>query len=356
MPELPDFAALERLGWDAERTSEYRVLAAPGDLPARIARVYRGGWVDALVGTEQVRARKHPRFRRLMDPLEAPVVGDWAVLRPDPAGGPTLLERLLSRRTALVRTAGDADESRTQVMAANVDVVLIVVPIDVAVNVRRLDRLLSLAHSSGAHPVVVLSKADACANPQAIADDLADEVGGAGLVWLSARSGVGLERLRPYLRPGSTLVLIGASGGGKSTLANALAGRELLETGEVRADGRGRHTTTHRQLVELPSGALLIDTPGLRSIGTWTGEDEEPEAALFSDVEEIAAACRFSDCTHNGEPDCAIAEALESGLLTAERWERYLKLQADREERERRRQAMERAAETRRARARRGRR
>jgi ribosome biogenesis GTPase / thiamine phosphate phosphatase len=345
-----EFSGLRRLGWDSERTAEVEAVAEAGDRPARIARIDRGGWVTALDSTGEVRARQHPRFRRLMDPLDAPAVGDWALFRPDPGGGPIRLELLLPRRTAFVRTAGDAEESRTQVIAANVDVALVVVPIDSDVNLRRVDRLVSLAFSSGATPVLLLSKADACPEPHSVAAAVRAEVGGVDTVWLSARTGLGLDVLDTYVRAGVTLVLVGASGSGKSTLANRLAGRELLDTAEVRADGRGRHTTTHRQLVELPGGALLIDTPGLRSIGMWDA-DEAAEDSAFEDVEELMASCRFGDCSHTSEPGCAVAAALADGSLDPSRWQRYRTIESDREERAQRREAVEKAAETRRSRA-----
>jgi ribosome biogenesis GTPase / thiamine phosphate phosphatase len=347
---VPPTFALPDLGWTPELAEAFERLGRRGDLPGRVARVYRGGWVDLLTTDGELRGRQHPRFRRLMDPLASPAVGDWGLLRPDAGGGPTQLEKLLPRTTALVRTAGDADESRTQLVAANVDVVAVVVPADLDVNLPRIDRLLAIAFASGAQPVVLLSKADVADDPEAVRAHLLEHTREVDVHALSARTGEGLEALDDLVGHGRTFVLIGTSGAGKSTLANRLAGEELLATAELRADGAGRHTTTHRQLVVLPGGGLLIDTPGLRSIGTWDGEDADGETA-FDDVEELIAACRFTDCGHGEEPGCAVREALEEGALTRERWERYRTIEADRAERARRRGAAEKAAETRRSRA-----
>jgi ribosome biogenesis GTPase / thiamine phosphate phosphatase len=355
---VPETTALTALGWTAELDRAFAAAARQGDLPGRIARIDRGGWVDVLTDRGELRGRKHPRFRRLMDPLDAPAVGDWAVLRPDPGGGPTLVQQLLPRSTALIRTAGDAEESRTQLVAANVDLVAIVVPADLVLNVRRLDRLLAVAHASGARPLILLTKIDACAGPAAAIATVRAEARDVAVLPLSARTGEGLGAVEALLGPGRTLVLLGTSGAGKSTLANRLLGEELLATTEVRGDGAGRHTTTYRQLVVLPGGGLLIDTPGVRSIGTWEGEEadgdegaERSEEEQFADVEALIAACRFGDCSHGPEPGCAVRAALDAGELDPERWDRYRTIETDREERARRRAATARAAETRRSRA-----
>jgi ribosome biogenesis GTPase / thiamine phosphate phosphatase len=313
--------------------------------------VDRGGWVTVEAAGGQLRARKHPRFRRLMDPLAAPTVGDWVVLRPDDGGGPSRVERVLPRRGAFIRSAGDDADSRVQVVAANVDTAMVLVPLDGDRNRRRTDRLLSLAWSSKATPVLVLSKADACADvPHAVADATA-QVQGVAVLVVSARTGEGLDELERYCTAGQTIVLVGTSGAGKSTLANRLYGEDALATQELRADGRGRHTTTHRQLLRLPTGGLLIDTPGLRSIGVREDDVEAGEDQVFRDVEELIAACRFGDCSHGGEPDCAVQQALASGDLHEERWDSYRTLTEQRAELTRRRAAAQHTAETRRTRA-----
>jgi ribosome biogenesis GTPase len=340
---------LTALGWDDGHATAFGAVAGPGDVPGRVARIDRGGWVTALTADGELRGRQHARFRRLMDPLAAPTVGDWCAFRADTGGGPTQLVEVLPRRTAFVRTVGGTEESRTQLVAANVDVALVVVPADGDRNVRRIDRLVSLAHASGARPVLVLSKADAAEDAAAVLRALSAELGGIEVLALSARTGQGLDEVEALLSPGQTLVLVGTSGAGKSTLVNRLAGGEVLSTAEVRADGRGRHTTTHRQLVVLPGGALLIDTPGLRSIGLW--DSDEDAGSDFADVEALLATCRFSDCAHGGEPGCAVAAALDDGTLPAQRWERYRAIEADRTVRSERRVAGAAAAKTRRSRA-----
>jgi ribosome biogenesis GTPase / thiamine phosphate phosphatase len=342
---------LRALGWGARLEKAWGDAARPGDVPARVTRADRGGWVTTETADGQVRARMHPRFRRLMDPLAAPTVGDWVSLRHDPGGGPTLVEVVLPRHSAFIRSAGDDADSRIQVVAANVDWAMVLVALDGDRNRRRTDRLLSLAWASQARPVLLLTKADACDDVAAAVADATAEIGDVAVHVLSARTGHGVEELQPYCSAGQTIVLVGTSGAGKSTLANRLFGEEVLDTQEVRSDGQGRHTTTHRQLLQLPTGGLLIDTPGLRSIGMREDDEDSGEDQAFRDVEELMASCRFADCSHGAEPDCAVHEALGSGELSAARWDSYRTLAAEREALARRREAGERAAETRRSRA-----
>jgi ribosome biogenesis GTPase / thiamine phosphate phosphatase len=347
-----DLGALRALGWSDELGHAWEAMAEPPDLPGRVARVDRGGWVSVQTGSgDERRARMHPRFRRLMDPLAAPTVGDWVVLRPDEGGGPTLAIEVLPRRSAFVRSAGDDSDSRIQVVAANVDTAMVLVPLDGDRNRRRTDRLLSLAWSSRAAPVLVLTKADACPDVSSAVEDATAEVRGVPVHVISAVTGDGVGELAPYCTTGQTIVLVGTSGAGKSTLANRLYGEEILETRGLRADGQGRHTTTHRQLLRLPDGGLLIDTPGLRSIGVREADEEAGEDRAFADVEALVSACRFSDCVHGGEPDCAVRAALEAGELSAARWDSYRTLETERAALAERREAAERAAETRRSRA-----
>ena len=259
------------------------------------------------------------RLPALPPPAEV-TVGDWLALDED--GG----AQLLPRTSLLVRGAASGT-SRSQPLAANVDVVLVCASLAAMLPVRRIERLLALAWESGAAPVVVLTKADLHPDPAAAVEGLAPHAPGVPVVVVSAAQG-DVEALAPYARPGSTLVLLGASGAGKSTVVNALAGGQVMSTGDVRdVDGKGRHTTTHRELVVLPSGAIVIDTPGLR--GVALAGSEEGLAKAFSDVEELAAACRFADCAHVGEPGCAVQASIDAGDLSAARMESWHKLQRE---------------------------
>jgi ribosome biogenesis GTPase / thiamine phosphate phosphatase len=252
----------------------------------------------------------------------APTVGDLVLVAPRHDGvlHPTAL---LPRRSALVRdTAGRT--SRTQPLAANVDVVLVAEHLDPDPDLGRVERLLALAWRSGATPVVVLTKADLVPDPEGMAAEVARVAPGAPVHVVSATAGVGLEPLRQLLTAGTTLVVVGPSGAGKSTLVNALAGAEVMAVGGRRSDGKGRHTTTRRELVPLPGGALLIDTPGLRGVGVVA--DGAALEAAFADVAELARRCRFRDCAHRTEPGCAVRAALESGELPERRYESWLRL------------------------------
>lgn len=319
--------ALEPLGWGPAFADAFAAVAQEGDWPGRVSRVDRGGWLttETAAGTE--RTRQHARFRRVADALAAPTVGDWVVLRSDPGGGPAVAEAVLPRRTVFVRNAGDDDRATPQPLAANIDSVLIVVSLAVPYNARRTDRFLSLAWTSGAEPVMVMTKADLHSEVDAALDEVRAHVVGAQVVALSSKTGAGVEGLERHLTPGRTVVLIGQSGAGKSTLSNRLTGGDLAAQA-VRKDGKGRHTTSHRELVRLPTGALLIDTPGLRSVGLWEAK-ESLEDGAFADLDDLASQCRFADCAHEAEPGCAVRAALADGSLSAERWDSYRTLRAE---------------------------
>jgi ribosome biogenesis GTPase / thiamine phosphate phosphatase len=340
---------LAGLGWGADLAAACTGLGDGHAQPVRVTRIDRGGWVDVDGAQGPRRARQHPRYRRMMDSLELPAVGDWGVLREDTGGGPPLLEHLLPRRTVLVRNAGGDDErARPQAVAANMETVLVVLPLTEEVNTRRLDRFLSIAAASGADVALALTKLDGCDDPEAALAAVRAGARGVPAHPLSARTGQGLDALAAYLGPGRTVALLGMSGVGKSTLVNRLHGSDLLATNSLRSDGRGRHTTTHRELVGLPGGGMLIDTPGVRSVGLW----EESAEGAFDDIEALIGQCRFSDCAHDTEPACAVLHAMQEGALSAERWDSYRTLQAELGDLARRQEATARAAETRRARAR----
>jgi ribosome biogenesis GTPase len=316
---------LELLGWDGAFADLFAPWAAGGHRPGRVIAAHRGGDLVATVQGELL-AQATGRLRHLAGPAVAglPAVGDWVAVRDG------RIHAVLPRRTAVTRRTPGSNAGE-QVLAANVDLVVVVVAPGRDANPRRVERLLALAWESGGQPVVVLGRADLCPD---WGTDVASELAGLAAVApgvrmlaLSCYSGEGVDEIAAMLAPGRTAVLLGSSGVGKSTLVNRLAGRDLLATGEVRDDGKGRHTTTSRQLVVLAGGGLVIDTPGLRELGLWT--NGAGTAAAFDDVEALAAGCRFDDCRHRTEPGCAVLEALEDGRLPADRFAAWEKLQRE---------------------------
>lgn len=262
-----------------------------------------------------------------------PVVGDWVVVE-RAAGVEPVVRAVLPRSATLSRKVAGA-RTREQVLAADVDTVFLVMGLDGDFNLRRLERLSVVVHQSGARPVVVLTKRDLL-EEDAVAErraQVAEVAPGVPVHAVSSPRREGLEPLRVYLAPGETVVLLGSSGAGKSTLLNTLVGEEVMRTGAVReGDDRGRHVTSHRELVRLPGGGLLVDGPGLREIQLWAGDDGAEGSALeetFADVEELAAHCRFRDCTHGHEPGCAVRRAVDAGELDASRLDNYQSLQRE---------------------------
>jgi len=256
-------------------------------------------------------------------------VGDWALVRVSGDGTRAVIEAVLERRSKFSRKAatGPSNATEEQVVAANVDTVFLVAGLGYDFNVRRLERYLTTAWESGAQPAIVLTKADLYPEDVELAVTETEAIAfGVPVHAVSGITGEGVDALEPHLRPGTTVALLGSSGVGKSTLVNHLAGREVLETQDVRSDGRGRHTTSHRELVLLPGGALLLDTPGMRELQLWTTESLDTS---FADIVELAGECRFGDCSHNSEPGCAIKAALAGGTLEQERWRSYQKLQRE---------------------------
>ena len=252
-----------------------------------------------------------------------PTVGDYVLVN-DNENGDSLIIGTLPRKTFFARMA-PGPVPKEQAIAANFDYVFILQSMNQNFNLRRMERYLALAWQSGATPVIVLTKADLTDSPERFVAEAADAAPGSAVHAVSARTGDGLDALAPYLQPGKTLVFLGSSGVGKSSLVNALAGEEIMVTGSIReTDSRGRHTTTHRQLIRLNSGVLIIDTPGMRELGL--AESSEGLDTAFSDVERFLGKCRFSDCRHEREPGCAIRAAIASGELDTARWESYQKL------------------------------
>jgi ribosome biogenesis GTPase / thiamine phosphate phosphatase len=317
---------LELLGWDGAWADLFAPWADSGHRPGRVLAAHRGGDLVATARGELL-TQVTGRLRHLAGPgvADLPAVGDWVALRDG------RIQAALPRRTAVARRM-PGGAAREQVLAANVELAVIVVAPGRDANPRRAERLLALAWESGAQPVVVLGRADLCPD---YGTDVATELAGLAAVApgvrvlaLSCFTGQGVDEIAAMLAPGRTAVLLGSSGVGKSTLVNRLAGRDLLATGEVRDDGRGRHTTTTRQLVVLAGGGLVIDTPGLRELGLWTDEGGGT-AAAFGDVEALAAGCRFDDCQHRTEPGCAVRAALADGRLAADRFAAWEKLQRE---------------------------
>jgi ribosome biogenesis GTPase len=262
-------------------------------------------------------------------------VGDWVALSPRWDEGKATIHALLPRKTKFSRravlsggmpeTGGRTDE---QVLAANVDTVFLVSGLDRDFNVRRIERYLAVAWDSGAAPVIILNKADLCEKLAAKLQEVEAVAIGVPIHPVSATENQGLETLQTYLGAGKTVVFLGSSGVGKSTIINCLLGSERQKVHAVREDdSRGRHTTAHRELIVLPEGGMVIDTPGLREIELWS--NEEGLEKIFGDIEQLAASCRFRDCRHQGEPGCAIRQALDDGSLDAGRYDNYLKLQRE---------------------------
>ncbi|MFI0356364.1 ribosome small subunit-dependent GTPase A [Actinomadura sp. 9N407] len=308
--------ALIPYGWDEGLEQDFAPYREQGLVPARVAAVDRGQ-CDTVTEAGPVRADTTPVASS--DPVQGPCTGDWAALR---IGEHPAIAALLPRRTAIVRSSASRD-SRGQVLAANVDTVAIAVSLAGPVDLGRIERLLALAWESGARPVIVLTKSDQCADPAAEEAEVALAAPGVEIVSCSAATGDGVDIAAAVLT--GTVVLIGVSGAGKSTLGNALLGAEVLATNAVRdADGKGRHTTVRRELLPLPGGGVLIDTPGLRGVGLFDAAEGLQQA--FADVEGLAADCRFADCAHQSEPGCAVLAAIEERTLPRRRLDSYRKL------------------------------
>lgn len=337
---------LAEYGWDTRLAKEFAAVAADETQPGRVLVEHRGSYA-IMVGAGELDATVSGRFRHSAATVDDfPAVGDWVAVQLVDGGRSAVIRAVVPRKSQFARAAR-GDVAGAQVVAANVDVVLIVAGLDHDFNPRRLERYLALAWSSGAEPVIVLNKADICDDVPGRIADVASVAGGVPVRVLAAKEGIGLDSLTPLLEPGKTVALIGSSGVGKSTLVNALLGFERQLVREVRADDqRGRHTTTSRELVLTPSGALLIDSPGMRSVGMW--EVDEGLSDAFSDVAAYANECRFTDCAHDGEPGCAVRAAIADGRLAESRLLSQQKLARESAALTRRVDAAARAAERRR--------
>ncbi|NIH86270.1 ribosome small subunit-dependent GTPase A [Amycolatopsis granulosa] len=305
-------------GWDEAREHAFAPHRDAGLVPARIVRSERGS-CEAVTDAGFVRAEIPGTAG---GPLSPPCAGDWAALHPATTTHGPVLHAVLERRTALVRSTASRT-SRGQVLAANIDTVVVTVSLGTALKHGRTERMLALAWESGAQPVVVLTKADQCADVQLAAAEVSEVAPGAEVVVTSAVTGLGLAALRTVLN--GTIVLLGPSGAGKSTLGNQLLGEDRLATGAVRdVDGKGRHTTAWRELVPLPGGGVLLDTPGLRAIGLHDAQDGLEQT--FAEIEDLAQSCRFTDCAHVSEPGCAVLAAVAAGKVPQRRLDSYRQL------------------------------
>jgi ribosome biogenesis GTPase len=328
-------------GWTLEREAAFATQAQAGLVPGRVLSQDRG-LLHAVTAGGMATVTIQGTFRRAAESsADYPAVGDWLALQAladsGSAGtGAYTLRAILSRSSTFSRGRDDGrGQIEEQVLAANVDTAFLVAALTGDFNVRRLERYLTLAWSSGAQPVIVLNKADLCEDLDARLAEVYAVSGDVPVHAVSARTGDGLAILNRYLTPGATVVLLGSSGAGKSTLTNVLMGADVQLVREVREDDdRGRHTTTGRHLFVLPTGALLIDTPGLRSVGLWA--DDGALNAAFADIDALAATCRFSDCRHESEPGCAVRTALADGTLAPERLASQRKLERELQSIERR--------------------
>lgn len=315
--------ALEALGL----TPAVTALAAVHPSHMRLGRVVRSdrGMAFVAAGDGLIAARPSTRLIKSADDGALPVVGDWVLLGGDESE--PLVEVVLERITAIMRR-DPGRSARVQVLAANVDTVLVTHPLADEPNLSRIERELALVWDSGAQPVVVLTKADLSSDAGAARAAVEGVAPGVDVQVTSTVDHDGIDELQEYLVGGGTIALIGPSGSGKSTLVNALAGEDIRATRDVRlSDGRGRHTTVSRELIPLPGGGLVIDTPGLRAVGMW--DSAEGLAQAFSDIEEFAADCRFRDCRHEDEPGCAVRDAVERGDLPSRRLTSFRELQAE---------------------------
>ena len=341
---------LEAMGWSRGFAAALHQVDPTGQLaPARVSEERKGGY-RLLWAAGDLRAEISGRLLyQAAGPEDLPVVGDWVAVAPRPEESAGTIQHVLPRRTAVVRSAPERP-TRAQVLAANVDSVFLVTSANRDFNPRRIERTLAVIWQSGAEPVLILSKRDLCEDLGRVVAEAEAAALGVAVLPLSSLTGQGLEALEPLLLPGRTTALLGSSGVGKSTLLNRLLGRELQATREVREDDdRGRHATTHRQLFPLPGGGVLLDTPGLREIGLWSQDDALDSA--FPEIDALARQCRFHDCRHQGEPGCAVAEAVDSGRLDPARLASQRKLERELRRVEERRDGRARHERRKRARA-----
>lgn len=321
---------LSEFGWTPEFENEN---GKHNDIPARIMEVHREVF-RAICENGEVTARIKGSLRKqLKQSGDVPVVGDFVKIQYNPYGD-SLISCICKRKSKFSRAdlsghaAGYVKTLKEQVIASNFDYVFILVSLNNDFNLNRIERYLGISFVSGAKPVVVLTKADIAPDYERFKVLVKELHDGLDVHTISAKTGYGLSELEKYFTVGKTIVFLGSSGVGKSTLVNAMASQELMKVSEIReSDSKGRHTTTHRQLIMLPSKTMVIDTPGLRELGLW--DVQEGINTTFSDIADLKSKCRFSDCLHQSEPGCAINNALQTGLLKEERWSKYCELSGE---------------------------
>lgn len=317
--------SLAEYGWDSEWAAAFAVHAAAGFEPARVVcELRRRFYAVQCADTEVLGECRGGFFHKADAPDAFPAVGDWVAVKRRPGEARADIHAVLPRRTKFSRRAA-GDQELEQIVAANIDLVLLVSGLDQNYNPARIQRFVVAARDSGATPVILLNKTDLHDDPQSVQREIETLVPGVEVLLTSTATRRGMKALLNLARPGMTVALLGSSGVGKSSITNLLARDDALPTGEVREkDSKGRHTTTRRELVLTPSGALLIDTPGLRELQLWDAAEGVQEA--FSDVAELARRCRFTNCTHHNEPGCAVREAIAAGRLAEDRLTQYRKL------------------------------
>ena len=318
---------LTKLGWNDHFAEALARLGEPTLVPARVVSGDRNALVVVTADGEQ-RANISGRMLHLArDSSELPRIGDWVALSPVAGEAKGVVRHVLPRRTRLGRRV-PGRETREQVLAANVDTAFIVQAMDSTFNPRRMERFLAMTHDGGVRPVVLLNKADLCEDPEEFLRRTREVCGDTPVVVCSARTRRGLGLIRGFIVPAETVVFVGSSGVGKSSLVNSLYGERIQATIEVReGDSKGRHTTSSRELIPLACGGLVIDTPGLRELQVWL--EEEGLDVVFAEIRGLAAGCRFRDCSHVDEPACAVRAAADEGRLPRSRFEAYLKLQKE---------------------------
>ena len=324
---MSDFKSLEKYGWEEFFRKDFEQYSKNNYTAGRVAIENKSNFNLYTVHGEltgEISGRFHYNAKATSD---YPAVGDWVVIRIIPGESKAIIEHVLRRKNKFSRKAA-GDTTDEQIIAANADLIFIVTSLNQDINLRRIERYLTLASENNAVPVLILSKSDVCENEEEKISEVSSIAAGIDIHSISAKENIGIEELKKYFSDNRTVAVVGSSGVGKSTLINCLTGSDEMEVSEIGLyKDKGRHTTSHRELLLIEGGGLIIDTPGMREIQLWEGNEGMGET--FADVEEISVMCRFTDCRHDTEPGCAIKKAIEEGILTEERFNNYVKLQKE---------------------------